>query len=174
MMMRRTRLRGVAGAPVTRIGLRRLFGFVRPYRSRLALAALFTALGSLVFLALPWGVRYLIDAVVLRADLRLLNTVAVGLVVVLLVQSVFSYFSTYLVSYVGERVVADVRTQLFERLARLSLGYYNERKTGELMSRVANDATLIQTSVTNNVLNLLGQSVALIGGVAAMLLRTGG
>ncbi|MDQ3854758.1 MAG: ABC transporter ATP-binding protein/permease, partial [Chloroflexota bacterium] len=128
------------------------------------------ALSSLVFLALPWGVRHLIDTVVLRGDLRLLNGIAAGLVLLLGVQAVFGYFQTYLVSYVAERIVADVRVAVFSHLTELPLGYFNERKTGELMSRVTNDSTLLQTSITSGLLNVLGQLVILAGGVVAMLL----
>ncbi len=168
--LRRVPRGGTSEAPVTAEGVRRLLGFVRPYRRRMLLAGLFFTLSSLVFLGLPWGVRHIVDSVLVRRDPTLLDVVTGALVLLLVVQAVFGYFQTYLLSYVGERVVADIRAALFGHMARLPLSYFNERKTGELMSRVTSDATLIQTSVTNNLLSVFSQAVVLVGGVVIMLL----
>lgn len=154
---------------MTARGLFRLLGFVRPYLGRMLLAAVFLTLSSLVLLALPWGIRNIVDAALVRRDASLLNLVTLGLVGILLLQTVFGFAQTYLLGYVGERVVADVRKAVYGHLTRLPLGYFNEQRTGELMSRVTNDATLVQTNVTNNLPGVLGQLVVLVGGVAVML-----
>ncbi len=169
VQMRRVRRSGTAQAPVTARGLLRLLGFVRPYAGRMLLAGVFLTLSSLVLLALPWGVRNIVDSALVRRDAALLNLVAVTLVGILLLQMLFGFAQTYLLGYVGERVVADVRKAVYAHMARLPLGYFNEQRTGELMSRVTNDATLIQTNVTNNLPGVLGQVVVLIGGIIVML-----
>ncbi len=167
--MRRVRRSDTPQAPVTARGLLRLLGFVRPYAGRMLLAGVFLSLSSLVLLALPWGVRNIVDSALVRRDAALLNLVAVTLVGILLLQMLFGFAQTYLLGYVGERVVADVRKAVYAHMARLPLGYFNEQRTGELMSRVTNDATLIQTNVTNNLPGVLGQVVVLIGGIIVML-----
>jgi subfamily B ATP-binding cassette protein MsbA len=171
LQFQRIQRSGEARAPVSAQGLGRLFGFVRPHSTRLALAGVCLAISSLVFLAVPWAVRVLIDTVVASGDRHLLNLAASALVLILTLQSMFSFAQLYLLSYVGERVVADIRVALYRHLIRLPLGYYNERKTGELMSRVTNDATRIQTTVTSNLLGVAGQLIVLVGAVA-MMLRT--
>ncbi|MDP9379744.1 MAG: ABC transporter ATP-binding protein/permease [Chloroflexota bacterium] len=167
--MRRVRRSDTPQAPVTARGLLRLLGFVRPYAGRMLLAGVFLSLSSLVLLALPWGVRNIVDSALVRRDAALLNLVAVTLVGILLLQMLFGFAQTYLLGYVGERVVADVRKAVYAHMGRLPLGYFNEQRTGELMSRVTNDATLIQTNVTNNLPGVLGQVVVLIGGIIVML-----
>lgn len=155
---------------MTAAGLTRLLSFVRPYTGQLVLASVFLTGSSLIFLALPWGARNVLDSALVHRDASLLNTVAVGLLLLLMLQAVFSYAQTYLVSFVGERVVTDLRISLYRALTRLPLSYFNEAKTGELMSRLTNDAALIQTSATNNLVTLLGQVVVLVGGITIMLL----
>lgn len=169
IQLRRVQRSGTSQGQVTAHGLVRLLGFVRPYAGRMVLAALFLTLSSLVLLVLPWGVRFVVDAVLVRGSLHDLNLVAGVLVGVLLLQALFGYGHTYFLGYVGENVVSDLRKRLYDHMTRMPLGYYNEQRTGELMSHITNDATLIQTNVTNNLLGVFGQFVILLGGVVVML-----
>ncbi len=169
IQLRRVRRSGEAEGRVTTHGVLQLLGLVRPHARRLVLAAVVLALSSLVLLALPWGVRRIIDAALVRGSTRYLDVVAIGLLGVLLLQSLLGYAQTYLLGVVGERVVADVRRYLYDHMTRMPLGYYNDQRTGELMSRITNDATLLQSNVTNNLPGVLGQIVILVGGVAVML-----
>ncbi len=169
MLVRRVQRSGTPQSQVTLGGLWRLLGFVRPYMGQLALAGVFLTLSSLVFLALPWGVRNIIDSALVERDAGLLNLVTGALVGILLLQTLFGFAQTYLLAYVGERVVADVRKSLYGHMSQLPLGYLNDRRTGELMSRITNDATLLQSNVTNNLPGVLGQAVILVGAIAIML-----
>jgi len=169
VLVRRVQRSGTPQSRVTLGGLWRLLGFVRPYGRQLALAGVFLTLSSLVFLGLPWGVRNIIDSALVERDAGLLNLVTAALVGILLLQTIFGFAQTYLLSYVGERVVADVRKSLYAHMTQLPLGYLNDRRTGELMSRITNDATLLQSNVTNNLPGVLGQAVVLIGAIAIMV-----
>ncbi len=94
----------------------RLLGYVKPYWPKLVGGAAFLMLGSLAGLATPWIIRYVVDAVFLRADMRMLNLVLLGLVLLAALQGLMGFGQIWLVSWVGQRVVANLRTQLYEHL----------------------------------------------------------
>src|SRR5581483_354084 len=124
--------------------LGRLWPRVRPYRWGLALAMLTLVLSGAIGLAFPQIVRYLLDAAFLRHDRALLDRIALLLVGLFVVQAVLNYAQTYLLSATGERVVAGLRRELFDRLLEMPPGFFAERRTGELTSRLTVDVGLLQ------------------------------
>ena len=105
---------------------RRLLGYLRPYRGKLALALVCMVVVSLTTLALPWILgRELIDRVILGKNVFLLNLIAIALVVLVGIKGLFSYGQTYLMSFVGYRLITDLRNQIYQHLQRLSLSFYN-------------------------------------------------
>lgn len=154
--------------PITRArlqGYRRLLGYVRPYRSRLVLAATSLTVGTLLGLIMPLVVRNVVDVVFVERNLTLLNRSAALLALVFLAQAFFSFINRYNTAYIGERVVADLRQQLYRHLVNLSLRFFADRRTGEIVSRVTNDVTTLQAAVTDNLVTLLQQSLTLVGGI---------
>ncbi|MGH2391196.1 MAG: ABC transporter ATP-binding protein, partial [Chloroflexota bacterium] len=145
---------------------RRLLGYVRPYRGRMVLATISLLMVSLMSLVFPGIVRSLIDSVFVHHDERALNLITLALLVIFLFQALFNFSQSYLIAWVGERVVADLRRSLFAHMQSLSLSFYSERRTGELMSRVTNDVNSVQNTVSGNLLSLLQQLVTLIGSLA--------
>jgi subfamily B ATP-binding cassette protein MsbA len=148
---------------------RRLLGYLRPYRLWMAVALLALLVSTAVGLLLPLAVGQLVNSFADPAARFDLNQVALALVAVILVQALFSLVQSYALSFVGERVVSDLRTQAYTHLQRLSLDFFNNRRTGEITSRITNDVTLIQTTVTSNVANLLGAVVQFVGALALMI-----
>jgi len=139
---------------------RRLLGYLRPYRGKLALALVCMILVSLTTLALPWILgRELIDRVILGKNVSLLNLIAIALVILVAIKGLFSYGQTYLMSFVGYRMITDLRNQIYQHLQRLSLSFYKRKRTGEIMSRVVTDVNVLQEivveSVAKMILNLL-------------------
>lgn len=143
---------------------RRAFGLLRPYWRRLAIGATLLALTNLVTLAMPLGLQQLIDRVFTLRDTRLLNVVALGLLGLFFVRAILDATQNYLISSTGQRLTTDLRVQLFDRLTRLSLTYYDERRVGETLSRVTNDVTQI-TTLNDNIIPLLGQIIMLVGSI---------
>lgn len=143
----------------------RLLTYVRPYAGRMAVALTALVIGTLLGLVMPLVVQHVVDVVFENRDLALLNRFTMFLTVIFFVQAIASFINRYNIAYVGERVVADLRRQLYEHLMRLSLRFFAERRTGEIVSRVTNDVTTLQESVTNNLVALLQQVIMLIGGV---------
>jgi ATP-binding cassette, subfamily B, bacterial MsbA len=143
--------------------LKRLFTFVRPYRKRLILALFFISTGSLLGLAGPYTLQFLVDAVFVEGSVQLLNRIALILIAIFLTQSLFYFIRGYLLSYIGERVMADLRLRLFHHLQTLSLSFYNERRTGELVSRLTNDVATVRSVVTSDISTALSQVLTFIG-----------
>jgi subfamily B ATP-binding cassette protein MsbA len=82
---------------------------------------------------------------------------------------VFTYFQVYFLTYTGERIVADLRAQVYRHLHRLSLRFFTNRRTGELISRLSSDVTLVRSALTNNVATVLSQSLTFAGSLVLML-----
>ena len=154
--------------PDTPVAWRRLIAYLSPYKLRLflALLGLFGSAGlSLVF---PAVIRDVVDSVFADADLQLLDSITLLLLAVFLFRSLASLVQTYNLNYVGERIVVDIRQEVYAHLQALSVKFYVDRRVGELISRISSDVTVMRTVLTGNVSTLLQQSLTLIGSVAIM------
>jgi ATP-binding cassette, subfamily B, bacterial MsbA len=146
----------------------RLWPRVRPYRGILLLAT-FALLGSsAVGLAFPMVVKYLLDAAFVNHDRALLDRIALGLVLLFTVQAVLNYAQAYLLSVAGERAVAGLRRDLFARLIQMPPGFFAERRTGELTSRLTVDVGLLQGVLSHQVSEISRQILSLVGGVVLL------
>jgi subfamily B ATP-binding cassette protein MsbA len=154
---------------IAAVDWRRLLGYLYPYRWRMALAILALLLSSGMGLAFPLVIVRLLDSVTQVKSYGSLNGLALLLVGLFLVQAAFSFVQSYLLTYVGERIVYDLRTSLYSHLQRLSLDFYAVRRVGEIVSRLSSDVTQMRTMLTTNITQLLSQVVTLIGAVAIVL-----
>ena len=149
--------------------LSRILRLSRPYWRRLAAALVLTTVGTLVALVVPLGLRELVDAVFQEGDRALLNRLTVALVVLFFLRAVMSFGGNYLLGWTGERVVADLRTQVYRHLHRQSLRFFSTHRTGDLTSRLTNDVSAVRSAVTDALSTLLTQSLSLVGSVALMV-----
>ncbi len=147
----------------------RLMAFVRPYRWRLVVILVLVVLGSLLGLAGPYAFQFLIDAVLEQNNQQLLNQITVIMIILFALQSVIYFFRTYLLSFLGERVMTDMRIHLFDHLQSLSLSFYNAHRTGELVSRLTNDVSTVRVLVTTDITTALSQSITFVGALAIIL-----
>jgi subfamily B ATP-binding cassette protein MsbA len=148
--------------------LARLLPRVRPYRGQLALATLALVGSAILGLAFPMVVRYLLDAAFVNRDRVMLDRIALGLVGLFCVQAVLNYAQAYLLSAVGEQAVAGLRRELFARLIAMPPGFFAERRTGELTSRLTVDIGLLQGVLSHQISEFSRQILALVGGVALL------
>ncbi len=149
---------------------RRMLGYLRPYRARLVLAFIALTGSAALSLVFPAVIGSVVDSVLNAGDELLLNQITAALLFVFLIRSFTSLLETYNLNYIGERLVVDLRVQLFEHLQQLSLGFFVQRRVGELVSRISNDVTVMRTALTNNVNTLLQQVVVMIGSVVVMFI----
>ncbi|MCB9706916.1 MAG: ATP-binding cassette domain-containing protein [Myxococcales bacterium] len=155
--------------------LRRLFGYTAPYRWRLVIA-LFCLFGaSSLGLVYPYYFGQLSNAAFtgLTSDqagaaLASINENTLILVAVFVSQSAFVFFRHYLMTWLGERVVADVRVDLFRHLAEMSQRFFHQTRTGELLSRLGDDVTRLQNTVGQDLSIALRNLFTLIGGIAIL------
>jgi len=149
---------------------RRLFAFVAPYRARMVVVLVAIVAGSLLGLAGPYSLQFLIDAVFRQNDGPLLNRITLLLLGIFALQSLVYFIRSYLLAYIGERVMADLRLKLFAHLQTLSLSFFNERRTGELVSRLSNDVSTVRGVVTSDISTALSQSLTFVGALVLIVI----
>src|SRR6476661_4896655 len=154
---------------LTAVNWRRLFGYLQPYRWRMALAILALLFSSGLGLAFPLVIVRLLESVTQAKSYGSLNSLALLLVGLFLVQAAFAFVQSYLLTYIGERIVYDLRTSLYTHLQQLSLDFYAVRRVGEIVSRLSSDVTQMRTMLTTNITSLLTQIVTLIGSIVIVL-----
>ena len=157
-------------ARLDRTALRRLLGLAVPYRWALLGGGICLIVTSLLGLAIPWLVRGLIDGITLTSGGDLLRRTIILFVGVAVVQAVVGIVQGYLLSYAGERLVVDLRRRLYAHIQGLSVGFFDGRRVGELLSRLTNDVAAIQTSLTTNLLSFFQQLITLSGALALVII----
>ena len=147
----------------------RLLVYIKPYTRRLALAVVCIIMAAGANLYLPWIIKDMIDDVLMSKDMVMLNLIAAGILVVMFTRGVFYYGQSYLVSYVGQRVIIDVRSVLFRKFQRMPLSYYDKQQTGTVMSYITNDVAVMQSAIVDNLIELVTEGSILIGSLAMMI-----
>lgn len=142
----------------------RLLKFVQPYWKLLALAGVILTINSLAGLALPLVVRGVVDSVLVAGSFELLNRITLLLLALFTFQAFLGFGQTYLLGWVGERVVANLRTTLYSHLHAMPLRFFATTRIGELLSRLGSDVTTIQNAVTDTLLSLVSNTIMLVGG----------
>jgi ATP-binding cassette, subfamily B, bacterial MsbA len=150
--------------------LGRLLPRLRPYRGRLIIAAVCLVVAAAVGLAFPQVVRELLDAAFEHHDRGLLNRIAIALIALFALQGVMNFVQVYLLTSTTERVVAALREDVFAHLVRLSPGFFTERRSGELTSRLSADLAVLQSLMSTWISEMSRQSLFLIGGLVLLTL----
>lgn len=153
-----------------RASLRRLLTLAVPYWRRLLVAGVCLVVSTLLTLTMPLFIQKIIDSVMVQKDMSAMTGLALGLVGVFLVQSLFNFGQSYMLAYTGERLVADLRKHVFAHLQSLSLSFYDNQRVGELTSRLSNDVSVVQAGLTNNLLGPIGQALTLVGGLTMIVI----
>ena len=147
---------------------RRLLTFVAPYKGNLVISAVLLVISTALGLVWPQVVRQVID--VGLGDGSFLDILILGLVVVLLIRAFVDGVRQYVMTFTGERVIFDLRMAIVRHMQSMSLSFFNARKTGELMSHITSDATLVHGVITQTIIQVLGQVLTLVAGVTTIFL----
>jgi subfamily B ATP-binding cassette protein MsbA len=158
------------GLPAPR-QLARLWPRVRPFRGLLALATAALLASAAVTLTFPIAVGRLLDAAFTEGSRAMLDRIALALLGLFLLQAGLTYLQTYLLSNVGERAVAGLRRELFDRLLTMPPGFFADRRTGELTSRLGADVGMLQGVLSHQISEFSRQSIGLAGAVVILTLR---
>jgi len=145
-----------------------LLGYLKPYKGHVAgaVAALVVAAGTV--LTFGTGLRWLVDRGLSQDDPALLDDALIALFVIVAVLAAATFARFYLVSWLGERVAADIRRRVFDRALTLSPAFYETTPTGEVLSRLTTDTTLLQTIVGSQASMALRNLLLFVGGSAMM------
>ncbi len=158
-------VKGFTGVP-----WRRLLGYLRPNLLLFSFALVGLLISAGLGLLLPLLIARITTEVVTGGDTAGLDRLVLVLVVLFVVMAVGTLIQTYCLGVVGERIVARLRSQLFGRLVTLSLDFFGQRRLGELVSRLSSDVTLVRTTLTQTITDLLSAGVGLVGAVVILFL----
>ena len=148
---------------------KRLLQYIRPYLKRLGLAIVCIVVAAAFKLFLPWIIKDMVDKVLADKDMVMLYVICVSIVVVFLIRGIFYYGQSYLVSYIGQKVVIDVREVMFRKFQRMPMAYFDKHQTGETMSYITNDVSAIQSALVDQLIEMVTEGSILIGSIVMMV-----
>jgi len=153
--------------------LSQIFTFLIPYKGAFIVGLVFLLFSSLTLLSFPYVAGKLIDtaqgSVWIFSDIHHIALLLLG---ILAVQSIFSFFRVWLFALVSEKAMRDIRLAVYGRLVRLPVPFFDKRRTGELISRITSDVSLLQDTFSTTLAELFRQLVTLVAGVAFLLFNT--
>lgn len=147
----------------------RILSYIKPYMHRLIFAMFCTIMAAAGNLYIPWIIKDMIDEVLADKNGTMLNWIAASIIAIFVVRGLFWYGQNYLMSYVGQSVIIDIRAAVFKKLQRLSVSFYDKNKTGTIMSYVTNDVNALQSAMVENTIEMITEYFILIGSVVAMI-----
>lgn len=144
----------------------KILRYAKPYKKGIAFAFVCLVVTSVITLVLPLLVRNMINVVVVEKNAAALNSLTLDIIAVIAFQMLFGITQNYILGFVGNRMTADFRMELFNHIQSLSLRFFQERRVGEIISRMSNDISVIQKALVSIPVAVLRQSITLVGGLA--------
>lgn len=148
---------------------KRLLSYLGPYKKLLLLSVIFMLLVSLSNLVVPWIIKDVIDKVLEDKDLYRLYIIILAILLTFLIRALTTFGHRYIMGYIGQAVIMDIRNVLYHHLQVLSISYYDRRRTGDIMSNLTNDIAALQTAIVNDFISLVQESAIFIGSFASMI-----
>ena len=152
--------------------IRQVVPFLKPYTSRLLLALACLIVAAAAALGMPVSIRYAIDYGFSTTDPATINHYFLALLALSLVYALFSALRYYFVMWIGERVVADIRATVFRHVVNMSPEFFEVTRTGEVLSRLTTDTTLVQSVVGAGISIALRSSFMLLGGLIMLFITS--
>ena len=150
-------------------GYRRLLTYLWPYWKRLLVSVICMLFVSASNLIVPWIIKDMVDDVLMAKNVQMLYAIIVAILVIFAIRGLTTFGHRYLMGYIGQRVITDLRARLFTHLQKLSISYYDKRRTGEIMSNLTNDIQALQTAIVDNFITLVQESAIFLGSFASMI-----
>ena len=150
-------------------GYKRLLSYLKPYKKLLMLSVFFMILVSLSNLVVPWIIKDVIDRVLENKDLGMLYIIIVVILVTFFIRALTTFGHRHPMGYIGQAVIMDIRNALYHHLQRLSIAYYDRRRTGDIMSNLTNDISALQTAIVTDFITLVQESAIFIGSFGSMI-----
>ncbi|HID07280.1 MAG TPA: ABC transporter ATP-binding protein, partial [Armatimonadetes bacterium] len=151
--------------------MRRLLGYLRPYWVQTIAGLILTIMLTGLSLVPPMLMRHLLDDAILKNNKALLSWLALALLCVYLLSTVLRMVRQYLMAWLGQHVLYDLRARLYEHLATLDIGFFESRRTGQIMSRITSDVAALEHFIVGSIPQMVIDIVTLIG-IAIVLFQT--
>ncbi len=148
---------------------KRLLGYLWPYKKLLCISVVMMILVSVSNLIVPWIIRDVIDKVLDNKDLHMLYMIIAAIIFTFFIRAISTFGHRYLMGYIGQAVITDLRNTLYHHLQKLSISYYDRRRTGEIMSNLTNDIAALQTAIVDNFILMVQEGMIFIGSFVAMI-----
>ena len=152
--------------------LKPIFEFIKPYKKQVFLALLFLLLAASTTLALGRGIQYLVDNGFAGENSALLTQALGALGIIIIVNAISTALRFYFVSWIGERVNADIREAVFSHVLSLSPGFFETTKTGEVLSRITADTTVLESMIGSSVSIALRNAFIMTGGLVMLAITS--
>jgi ATP-binding cassette, subfamily B, multidrug efflux pump len=149
--------------------MRRLLGYLRPYLPRVAIALVAIIAASVLQLAQPYLTKLAIDRYIAAGDLRGLDWIAAAFLVILLGSFFLEFVQIWLLQMTGQRIMFDMRMQIYRHLQRLDVQFYDRNPVGRLMTRVTTDVDVLNDLFTSGVVSIFGDVFTLLGIMIVLL-----
>ncbi|MEZ5692129.1 MAG: ABC transporter transmembrane domain-containing protein [Rickettsiales bacterium] len=149
-----------------------LLRYLRPYRMQVAGALLALLFAASAVLGMGSGLRYLVDNGLSKGDVELLDRSFFILLVITFLLAIASYARFFLVSWIGEKVVADIRNDVYRHLISMDMEYFEKARTGELLSRLTTDTTLLQVVIGSSISVAARNTILFFGGFVLLLITS--
>ena len=152
-----------------RVVITRAWAMLSPYQARLWVSLALILVASAAGLVQPRIIQFSIDRGLVEGHLDELNLWALAYVATLVIGWLASYWQTWLLSWVGQRILFTLRTRMFDHLQKLSLRYYDRERIGHIISRNTSDVSAVNEVLTQGLLQSIADAFTLVGTVALML-----
>lgn len=147
----------------------RVLAYCKPYIGRVGCALACMALSAIFGIIPPWLIKNVVDDVLIKGNSSMLNVLALGVVVLYTLKALFGYGHAYLMAWVGQKVIMDIRLELYDKTQKLSLSVLYRRRMGEFISRITNDVATLQNILSSVVVDFVVQGVTFVGIIAFLL-----
>ncbi|MCD6256751.1 ABC transporter ATP-binding protein [Candidatus Aerophobetes bacterium] len=147
----------------------RLLTFVKPYWKRFILALLCMVFTGGLSAVMLWLIKDMVDKVLLNKNIFLLNLIPFLIIGISLLQGVFNYGQRYLMHWIGQKVVFDIRNKLYSHLQRLSLSFFSHKPVGEIISRLTSDITTMQNALSRAIGDIVKEGVTVVALVGLLI-----
>ena len=149
----------------------RLLKYLKPYWPKLVFAMIFMALVASTNGLTAYIVKPVLDNIFFEKNAFMLNVIPFGVILLYLLKGIFDYFQAYLMGFVGQKVITDLRDEIFNALQKQPLMYFDKTPTGTIISRIINDVTLVQSAVSDAFTAILKDIFTIIGLVCVVFYR---
>jgi ATP-binding cassette, subfamily B, multidrug efflux pump len=159
----------IVGKVYDRRLMQRFIRYVRPYRRLIVAALLLLPLIAAARLAQPWILKVAVDSHIVTGRMEGLPTLAAGFLGIIIAESLLSFAEVYLLQYVGQKVMFDIRVEVFSHIQRLSTRFFDQTPVGSLVSRLTSDIEVLGEMFASGIVTVIGDMLVLAGIVGIML-----